>query len=53
MKLTRIVAYFAIPFVFIGCARHSASWKTMDEVEAAMEEHPDSAMAIIQSIDTL
>lgn len=33
-----------------GCNRHTPAWKQMDIAESFMETHPDSALAIIESI---
>lgn len=34
----------------VGCGRHGAAWRQMDAAESLMESHPDSALAILDSI---
>ena len=34
-----------------SCGQHSKHWETLTQVEAFMEERPDSALAILQGIE--
>ena len=35
----------------VSCGQHSKHWETLTQVEAFMEERPDSALAILQGIE--
>lgn len=47
----------ALPIIFIlffsiaSCSEHSKHWETLNHAEALMEEHPDSALSVIDGID--
>lgn len=38
--------------LFSGCAEHSSLQDTLDKAETLMEEHPDSAYTLLQTIDS-
>lgn len=35
-----------------SCGRHSQAWETLQDVETYIEEHADSALSILQEIDS-
>ena len=55
LRSTRyIIPLLSVTFILAmaGCARHSAAWSEMDKAEALMESRPDSALRILDSIDS-
>ncbi|MCC8038432.1 MAG: hypothetical protein LIP02_09955 [Bacteroidales bacterium] len=51
-KLKWILLMFVAAVTFGGCAgRHTPAWERLDTAQALLEEHPDSALAIIEAID--
>ena len=49
MKRLLFILVFAATFV--ACERHSEHWDTLTEVESYIEEHPDSALVVLEKID--
>ena len=42
-----------IVFLFLAsCTKHSEHWKTLTQVESYIEERPDSALVVLQGIET-
>ncbi len=52
MKHLLYILAVVILLVAGACSRHSESWATLDRADAVMEEHPDSALALLQGIDS-
>ena len=55
LRSTRyLIPLLSVTFILAmaGCARHSAAWSEMDKAEAIMESRPDSALRIIDGIDS-
>lgn len=56
MKTTHYMRYFllfaATLFCLTSCSRHSEHWKTINDMDAIIEERPDSVLNVLQSIDT-
>ncbi len=55
LRSTRyLIPLLSVTFILAmaGCARHSAAWSEMDKAEALMESRPDSALRILDSIDS-
>lgn len=50
MRYTFISLIIAV--LLIGCRPHSAAWNDMDSAESVMEEFPDSALLILEDIDS-
>lgn len=50
MKQYIITIIFAL--CLASCRQHSKHWGTLAQVESFMEERPDSALTILQGIDT-
>ncbi len=51
-KLNWILLAF-VAVIAGGCGqRHTAAWELMDTAQALMEDRPDSALAIVEAIDT-
>ena len=47
--------YIIILIVFLSlasCTKHSEHWETLAQVESYIEERPDSALVVLQAIDT-
>lgn len=51
-ELRHIVPMVLIAIVFVSCNRDVATMETLAHAEAIMQEHPDSALSILQAIDT-
>lgn len=49
MKRLLFILVFAATFV--ACERHSKHWDTLADVESYIEEHPDSALVVLEKID--
>ena len=49
MKRLLFILVFAATFV--ACERHSEHWDTLRDVESYIEEHPDSALVVLEKID--
>ena len=50
---THILLSLIFLFGFLsGCAEHSALQTTLDKAEALMENHPDAAYSLLQTIDS-
>lgn len=47
---TLIILLFIIPGL-LSCLRNPEADRVMDHAEAIIEEHPDSALALMQSLD--
>lgn len=56
MKTTHYMRYFllfaATLFCLTSCSRHSEHWQTINDMDAIIEERPDSVLNVLQSIDT-
>lgn len=54
MSLKSLFFILAVAMLWLtaACSRHSESWATLDRADAVMEEHPDSALALLQAIDS-
>lgn len=44
-----LIIFFAI--ILFGCQRHSEAWSKLEDAEAIMHQHPDSALAVLSDID--
>lgn len=47
-----ILSGFILSFIFVACTRHSEAWAELDAVEAIIDVYPDSALMLLQAIDT-
>lgn len=45
------IALFAAMLCLASCSNYSAHWSTLQQVESFIEQHPDSAFAVLQRID--
>ena len=56
MKTTHYMRYFllfaATLFCLTSCSRHSEHWQTINDMDAIIEERPDSVLNVLQAIDT-
>ena len=56
MKTTHYMRYFllfaATLFCLTSCSRHSEHWQTINDMDAIIEERPDSVLNVLQEIDT-
>ncbi len=54
VNMKSILYIFAIALMLLGgaCTRHSENWATLSHADAVMEERPDSALALLQGIDS-
>lgn len=49
---TLILLFLSFSLAFVSCGNHSEAWKSLDSAEAIMESRPDSALTILNSIQT-
>ena len=56
MKITHLTQYFfalcTLALCLASCCRHSEHWQTITDMEAIIEERPDSVLNVLQAIDT-
>ena len=56
MKTTHYMRYFllfaATLFCLTSCSHHSEHWQTINDMDAIIEERPDSVLNVLQAIDT-
>ena len=45
------IALFVAMLCLASCSNHSAHWPTLLQVGSFIEQHPDSAFAVLQRID--
>ncbi len=50
-RLGLLSLFVLLLFVFVCCRNNSLSWQRMDVAEKIMNEHPDSALVILDSIN--
>ncbi len=49
---TRNILFLLIGIVLVGCSQHTEFRRELDWAEALMQENPDSALALLQGIDS-
>ena len=49
--MKQYIAIIILTLCLVSCSHHSKHWETLISVESIMEERPDSALAILQSIE--
>ena len=49
--MKQYIAFILLALCMVACGQHSKHWETLTQVEAFMEERPDSALAILQGIE--
>ena len=56
MKITHLTQYFfalcTLALCLASCCRHSEHWQSITDMEAIIEERPDSVLNVLQAIDT-
>ena len=51
LDMKRLLFILVFAATFVACERHSEHWDTLTEVESYIEEHPDSALVVLEKID--
>lgn len=46
------IAIIVLAFCMVTCAQHSKHWEMLTQVESFIQEKPDSALTVLQRIDT-
>lgn len=49
--MKQYIAFILLALCMVACGQHSKHWETLTQVEAFMEESPDSALIVLQGID--
>ena len=49
--MKQYIAIIILTLCLVSCSHHSKHWETLISVESIMEERPDSALAVLQSIE--
>ena len=49
--MRRLLFILALTLTLVACERHSEHWDTLADVESYIEEHPDSALVVLEKID--
>ena len=49
--MKQYIAIIILTLCLLSCSHHSKHWETLISVESIMEERPDSALAVLQSIE--
>lgn len=49
--MKQYIAFILLALCMVACGQHSKHWETLTQVEAFMEERPDSALIVLQGID--
>ena len=49
--MKQYIAIIIFTLCLVSCSHHSKHWETLISVESIMEERPDSALAVLQSIE--
>lgn len=52
MKTHILLSLISLFGLLLGCAEHSSLQDTLDKAETLMEDHPDSAYSLLQTIDS-
>lgn len=47
-----IIPIFILSFSLSSCSRHSDAWAQLDAAEAILDDQPETALSLLQSIDT-
>ena len=47
-----IISAFILSIFFGSCSRHSDAWAKLDAAEAILDDQPEAALTLLQSIDT-
>ena len=50
--MKQYIAIIILAFCLVACGQHSKHWETLTQVESFIEERPDSALAVLQRIET-
>ena len=50
--MKRLLFILALTLTLVACNRHSEHWQTITDMEAIIEERPDSVLNVLQAIDT-
>ena len=51
LDMKRLLFILVFAATFVACERHSEHWDTLADVESYIEEHPDSALVVLERID--
>ena len=51
LDMKRLLFILVFAATFVACERHSEHWDTLADVESYIEEHPDSALVVLEKID--
>ena len=52
MYMKHYITVIILTLCVVACGRHSKHWETLAQVESYIEERPDSALKVLQGMDT-
>ena len=50
--MKQYIAFILLALCMVACGQHSKHWETLTQVESFIEKKPDSALAVLQRIET-
>ena len=50
--MRQYISIIILALFLVACGQHSKHWEMLSQVESYIEERPDSALAVLERIDT-